>query len=190
MTTDNTTPRLVDALTAARNALDRAIPRLPTVIRRLDQEQPGFPTGHTSTGRQDGPDRFQTDDPALKALAALLRAVDAVSRETALLDQLSGNWMRSEPNEKWASKHGVEGQCVSCIRVGHPEIVHRGHLCRRCYERLAAINKRRDELDLAPHLVEVPYACVAHLRKSGKDRYNQMELDEWARNTPDKKSKR
>ena len=188
MTTDNTTPRLTKELMGVYTRLEVIIPRIPIVVGRLDAERPGFPTGHSGGGSPiDGPDRYQTSDPAYCATAALLDAHRRLTLAAAELDQLTGNWMRSKPNEKWASKHGVEGQCVSCIRVGHPETVHRGHLCRRCYERLGAINKRRDELQLGPHLVEVPYACVHHLRKSGKDRYNQMELDEWAR---EKKAKR
>jgi hypothetical protein len=180
MTTDNTTPRLVDALTAARNALDRAIPRLPTVIRRLDQEQPGWPTGHTSTGRQDGPDRFQTDDTAMKALAALLRAVDAVSRETALLDHQTARWSTS-----YATSHLPDTTsslwCVSCLRVGsmNPRRSQGGDLCRWCMDTLRAVNHHRRTTHAGAPLAELPTAAV--LRHARGERTRDIDIDQWSR---------
>lgn len=180
MTTDNTTPRLVDALTAARNALDRAIPRLPTVIRRLDQEQPGWPTGHTSTGRQDGPDRWQTDDPAMKALAALLKAVDAVSRETALLDHQTARW-----STVFASTNLPDTTsslwCVSCLRVGatSPKRPEGGDVCRWCQDKLRAVNNYRRANDIGAPLAELPAAAV--LRHARGERTRDIDIDTWAR---------
>lgn len=193
MSTDNTTPRLTKELMGVAMRLEVIIPRIPIVVGRLDAEQGiGFPTGHTGSGMaQDGPDRWQTSDPAYCATKALLDAHRRLTQAAVELDQLTGNWMRRKPNARDASRHETEGQCVSCIRVGQPSLNSpdtggRGGLCAWCYRTLIELNKIRKAQGYGPALNEVPYQAVWDKWCSGRLRMNTGDQDRWARNLPDK----
>lgn len=180
MTTDNTTPRIVSTLTAARDTLDRVLPRLPTVVRRLDNEQPGWPTGHTASGSPtDGPDRWQTSDPALHALQTLLKGVERLSKQTAELDHLTANWSNRNPSTTIPDTSSTMW-CVSCLRAGsmNPRRSTGGDLCRWCLDTLRAVNHHRRTLSLGP-LVELPLAAVQ--RHARGERTRDVDIDLWAR---------
>ena len=189
MSIDNTTPRLTKELMGVYTRLEVIIPRIPIVIGRLDAEQPGFPTGHSGGGSPvDGPDRFQTSDPAYGALRALLMHVDLISRRVAELDQLTGNWMRRNPRTRDRSSHHTEGRCTSCIRVGEIEPTHRGDLCRWCYDTLGAVNKLRADKQYGPALLELPVDAVRQRHSGGRGRFNELDRERWAK--PEKRVKR
>lgn len=186
MTTDNTTPRLTKELIARHARLETMIARVPIVVRRLDMEQPGFPTGHTSSGiAQDGPDRWQTSDPAYQAAKALhglhKRLCDAVDE----YDRLLANWAvavkPSSVRDSTSSEH-----CVSCIRIGSVSPRYRSSdLCRWCAGTLKAVNDRRGELGL-PDVPELPTVLV-HKHAQGR-RLTLGDIDHAARH--DKKPRR
>jgi hypothetical protein len=182
MTTDNTTPRLTAELIARHARLETMIARVPIVVRRLDMEQPGFPTGHTgSPSSQDGPDRWQTSDPAYQATKALLKGVQAVCREVDDLDRLLANWsMAVKPSsvrDSTSSEH-----CVSCIRIGSVSPRYRtSDLCRWCAGTLKAVNDRRGELGL-PDVPELPTVLV-HKHAQGR-RLTLGDIDHAARHQP------
>lgn len=189
MSTDNTTPRLTKELIGCHQRLEAIIPRIPIVIGRLDAEQPGFPTGHTGSGSPgDGPDRWQTSDPAYCATAALLEAHRRLTLAVAELDQLTGNWMRRTPSTRDAGRHETEGRCISCIRVGEITPTFRGHLCRWCYDTLGQVNKLRAEQQYGPALAELPLDAVRQRHGSGRGRFNEVDRERWAR--PEKKVRR
>jgi hypothetical protein len=189
VSTDNTTPRLTKELMGVYTRLEVIIPRIPIVVGRLDAEQPGFPTGHSGGGSPvDGPDRYQTSDPAYGALRALLMHVDLISRRVAELDQLTGNWMRRNPTTRDRTIHHTEGRCTSCIRVGEIEPTHRGDLCRWCYDTLGAVNKLRADKAYGPALLELPVDAVRQRHSGSRGRFNELDRERWAR--PERKAKR
>lgn len=115
MSTDNTTPRLTKELMGVYARLEVIIPRIPIVVGRLDAEQPGFPTGHSGGGDPaDGPDRYQTSDPAYCAdRAALQTPTDASRKQQA-------SWISSPGTGCAATQRRATGRRITPKAGGRP----------------------------------------------------------------------
>lgn len=149
-------------LTTARHALDdltTATARLPATLRNLDACAPGFPSttpGNGSPGGSVGGNGSRTEtlairqvsaDPALADRAGLDKLLRRIAADTAALATLTDRWGWAQAGEcSHAAAPRYAGQvpetdvrwCVSCQRVNYAEHVHRGDLCRWCYDFKAA----------------------------------------------------
>lgn len=182
MTTDNTSPRIQAVLTLAVQRVTAVIPSVPKAVGRLEDMHPGYPSGHTaSVSVGDGPQRWQTGDPALRATEALRDAVERLSREADLIERLVKQWSADIKGDRYANPHETEGVCRSCIRVGEHQPVRAGGLCRWCYDTLKLVNTARRRLDL-PALLELPDdAPRKHHNQASLGRVNQLDIDTWAK---------
>lgn len=179
--TDNVSPRLVAELEHAGATIAKLLPLVPVAVRRLDDMLPGYPSGHTaSTSVSDGPQRWQTSDPALKALEALRTAVEAVSRDLTVVERLTVNWSTQHQGQKYASPDSDE-HCRSCIRVGERVPVFRGGLCRWCYPTLLELNKTRRRNQWGPDLTELPIEAVKKHHSGVYGKITSADLDAWAK---------
>lgn len=176
MTTDNTSPRIQAVLTLAVQRVTAVIPAVPKAVGRLEDMHPGYPSGHTaSVSVGDGPQRWQTADPALRATEALRDAVERLSREADLIERLVKQWSTD------INPHETEGVCRSCIRVGEREPVRSGGLCRWCNDTLKLINRQRRLHQWGPDLVEVPEEAARKHHAGHHAKITTADIDQWAR---------
>jgi hypothetical protein len=145
-------------LTPVRHALDNlttAAARLPATLRNLDACAPGFPAttpGNGSPGGSVGGNGSRTEtlamrdasrDNAVTDYDALDKLVKRIAADTAVLSAITDRWGWAQAGEvDHSAAPRYAGQvpttdvrwCVSCARREHSTAVHRGDLCRWCYE--------------------------------------------------------
>ena len=173
---EQTLDRAIDDLTAAKRLLRAA-------VGRMDDAEPGYPTGGHGGGSGDdsGPLRSAVvmRDHALRDRAALeadLARIALLARNTLGVTQRWGirrvGDTDREPSEMW---------CRSCIRAGHMAPRREGNHgpnCRWCGDTLRAVNVVRAERHLAA-LAELPLVAVRH-HSEGR-RTTARDIEGWAR---------
>lgn len=181
-------------LTPVRHALDNlttAAARLPATLRNLDACAPGFPAttpGNGSPGGSVGGNGSRTEtlamrdtgtDTSLADRAALDKLVKRIAADTAVLSAITDRWGWAQAGEVYHSvAPRYAGQvpttdvrwCVSCARTNYAEHVHRGDLCRWCYDFKAAEGTLPpvDLLDARQRGQRITAAMVREALRQGK----------------------
>ncbi len=187
ITTHLATQRLAELLDRAMTDLEATRRLLGAAVARLDDSEPGYPSGGDGggSGDSDGPLRSTVivRDDALRDRALLEQRLRKLDLDARLVLRLVQKWgIRSvgesdrEPDELW---------CRSCLRAGRCEPRRtsngktHGDRCRWCDDTLRAVNVVRNERKQAP-LAELPIIAV-RWHSEGR-RVTARDIETWASN--------
>lgn len=154
-----------------------------SALRRLNDAQPGFPSGHDGTGAGNTqPERYETTlgDDAVRDLAKLRRALRQAEHAGRDLWGVVTKWGPSrDARSLEVADPEDELWCRSCLTIGRcePRRKEGGVLCRWCDDTLRVLNRGRATLGKRA-LTEIPRRAL-HVHAEGK-RVTQRDLLRWA----------
>lgn len=179
LTTQLATSRLAELTQRAIADLQAALKLLEPAVRRLDDSEPGYPSGQpSSTG-------ISTDDGPLRS-GVIMR--DAALKDAADLRKLIGRSTTDARNildivhrygvTRHGHSEGDDERSRACESCGNLRSMDR-KVCQRCTRTLFAINDVRRNIGRPP-MAQLPQAAVAHLKASTRN-VLVADVERWAR---------
>lgn len=175
LTTQLATTRLAELVDRAIADLQTVRRLLPATVQRLDDTEPGYPSGGPSSGGDDAP---------LRSMVIAAQAQDRanyhklIGRTTADARNLLGIAHRYGIT-RHGNNEGVDERSLLCDSCGYNDRGDR-RCCQWCTRTLKAINDIRAGIGRAP-LSKLPRPALEHVRNGRTKSVRPADLERWAR---------
>lgn len=181
LTTDLAAGRLEDTMRQAAHDTESILRLLKATVRRLDDAEPGYPTGgHGGGGGDDSGPLRQTvvaNDPVLRTREQLARDIDLASNTLRRILSTCHEYGIT----RHGSSEGVDERSTVCEWCSEPKQVKSRRLCDWCSSVLGDINRTRAAIGLKP-VNRIPAAAIEHRRNGRARTTSKADIDRWSRN--------